>query len=90
MSTPEGAPSRIRAHVLTAQLEGEAVLLDLHTKRYFRLNATAARVWKGLEDLLTLQQIVEALVQRFEVDRAVAQAETDRVLEDFRARGLIA
>jgi hypothetical protein len=89
MATPAEAPNRIPAHVLTAQLEGEAVLLDLQTKRYFRLNATAARVWNGLEHLLTLQQIVEALVQEFEVNRAEAQAETDRVLEDFRARGLI-
>ena len=35
--------------VLTAHLEGEAVLLHMDTKNYFRLNATAALLWKGLE-----------------------------------------
>ena len=89
MPAPQHAPHRIRDDVLTAQLEGEAVLLDLHTKRYFRLNATAARIWKGLEDLLTVPQIVDALVREFEVDQAVAEEETARTLSDFRLRGLI-
>ena len=75
--------------VLTAQLEGEAVLLDLQTKRYYRLNATAARIWKGLEQALEPPQIVDALVDEFAVDAATAQAELDRALEDLRARGLV-
>ena len=86
---PEQAPSRIRDDILTAQLQGEAVLLDLQTKRYYRLNATGARIWKGVQDLLPPHEIVDALVREFEVDRATAQAETERALEDLRAQGLI-
>jgi len=86
---PEQAPSRIRDDILTAQLQGEAVLLDLQTKRYYRLNATGAMIWKGLQDLLQSREIVDVLVQEFEVDRATAQAETERTLDDLRAQGLI-
>ncbi len=86
---PQQAPSRIRDDVLTAQLQGEAVLLDLQTKRYYRLNATGAMIWKGLQDLLQSREIVDVLVQEFEVDRATAQAETERTLDDLRAQGLI-
>ena len=86
---PQQAPSRIRDDVLTAQLQGEAVLLDLQTKRYYRLNATGARIWKGLQDLQQPDEIVDALVGEFEVDRATAQAETERTLDDLRAHGLI-
>ena len=75
--------------VLTAQLEGEAVLLDLQTKHYYRLNATAARIWKGVEDRLKPSQIVDALMQEFAVERATAQSETARTLDDLRARGLL-
>ena len=89
MPVPDPLP-RIREDILTAQLAGEAVLLDLRTKRYFRLNATAARVWKGLEDGLHPSQIVDALVQEFMVDRVTAEAGTARALDDFRMRGLIA
>ena len=76
-------------NVLTAQLEGEAVLLDVQTKSYYRLNATAARIWKGVEDRLEPSQIVNALVEEFAVARATAQAETERTLGDLRARGLL-
>lgn len=86
---PEGTPSRIRDEVLTAQLHGEAILLDMRTKRYYRLNATGAMIWKGLEAALPTHEIVDALVQEFEVEPTTARAETERVLDEFRARGLI-
>jgi hypothetical protein len=75
--------------VLTAQLEGEAVLLDLETKSYYRLNATAARIWKGVEDRLEPSQIVDVLIAEFAVARGTAQAETERTLRDLRACGLL-
>ena len=75
--------------VLTAHLEGEAVLLDLQTKSYYRLNATAARIWKGVEDRLDPGQIVSALVEEFAVERETAQAETERTLRDLHGRGLL-
>jgi len=75
--------------VLTAQLEGEAVLLDLQTKSYYRLNATAARIWKGVEDRLEPSQIVNVLMDEFAVARTTAQAETERTLHDLQARGLL-
>jgi len=86
---PGQQTKRIRDDVLAAHLEGEAVLLDLQTKRYYRLNATAARIWKGLEQALGPPQIVDALVDEFAVDAATAQAEMDRALEDLRLRGLV-
>ena len=33
--------------VLVAHLQGEAVILHMDTKRYYRLNDTAACIWKG-------------------------------------------
>ena len=81
--------TKIRDDVLAAHLEGEAVLLDLETKRYFRLNATAARIWKGLEQSLEPSQIVDALVDEFAVDAATARAEVERALEGLRTQGLV-
>lgn len=75
--------------MLTAHLEGEAVLLDLETKRYYRLNATAARIWKGLEQALPPDQIAAALVREFDVDPALARTELDRELGELRAKGLV-
>ncbi|HKP74842.1 MAG TPA: PqqD family protein [Longimicrobiaceae bacterium] len=76
--------------VLTAHLEGEAVLLHMDTKDYFRLNATAACVWKGLERGLDRQGLVDELCANFEVEPQAAGEELDRLLGELKARHLVA
>jgi len=80
---------RIGEDVLAAHLEGEAVLLDFGTKRYYRLNATGAVIWKGLEQQLEPAAIVASLVEQFEVDVATAHPELNRLLADLHGQGLI-
>ena len=47
MSTFELVPHE---HVVFTEFDaGEGVLVDLNTKKYFRLNETALIVWRGLE-----------------------------------------
>jgi hypothetical protein len=86
MRTPSYAASK---DVLTAHLEGEAVLLHLGTKQYYRLNETGAAIWKGLEAALPLEDIVASLVADFAVDAATARAELERVLGELVERGLV-
>ena len=80
----------VPGEVLAAHLEGEAVLLHMETKEYFRLNATAACVWKGLERGLDRQGLVDELCANFEVEPGPAAEELDRLLEELRARHLVA
>jgi hypothetical protein len=75
--------------VLAAHLEGEAVLLHMDTKDYFRLNATAACVWKGLERGLDHEGLIGALCAGFEVEPDAAAVELERLLGELEARHLI-
>jgi len=75
--------------VLAAHLEGEAVLLHMETKDYFRLNATAAVVWKGLERGMDRGALVRELCDSFEVEPGDAAAELDRLLDELARRRLI-
>jgi hypothetical protein len=75
--------------VLAAHLEGEAVLLHMDTKDYFRLNATAACVWKGLERGLDHEALVNELCAHFDVEPLAASAELDRLLGELEQRRLI-
>jgi hypothetical protein len=80
----------VPGEVLAAHLQGEAVLLHMETKEYFRLNATAACVWKGLERGLDRQGLVDELCAGFEVDPDTAAEELDRLLGELRQRHLVA
>jgi len=75
--------------VLAAHLEGEAVLLHMESKDYFRLNDTAAWVWKGLERGLDRGALIDSLLERYEVERPEAEAQLDQLLAELSQRGLI-
>ena len=77
------------SEVLAAHLEGEAVLLHMETKDYFRLNDTAAWVWKGLERGLDRPALLASLLERYQVEPAEAEAQLDSLLADLARRGLI-
>ena len=80
---------RIGEDVLAAHLEGEAVLLDFGTKRYYRLNATGAVIWKAQEQRVEPAAIVDSLVQQFDVDATTARPEVTRLLAELHAQGLL-
>ena len=75
--------------VLAAELGGEAVLVNLGTSAYFRLNPTATLVWQGVERGLDRAALLDELCASYEVERETASLELDRVLGDLEARSLI-
>jgi hypothetical protein len=79
----------ISRDVVVAHLDDEAVLLHLGTKRYFRLNATGAAIWRALEQGCDVAATVASLVEDFEVDPTTAEAEVQRVLRELRERDLV-
>lgn len=81
---------RVPEDVLAAHLDGEAVLLHMDTKNYYRLNATAAHVFRGLERGLGREALLDGLCAEFEVERDTAAAELDRLLGELSERGLLA
>ncbi len=73
------------SHILTAKLPGEAVLLDLETKRYFQLNETAARIWELLQQGTAPAQVAETLMAEFTVDATTANDAVRDVIARLRA-----
>lgn len=79
---------RIPPEVLAAHLGDEAVLLDLNDKRYYRLNETAAVVFRALEADQGRAGAIAQLVATFDVSEPDAAAAVDVLLADLAARGL--
>lgn len=82
-----GIPSK---DVLVAHLAGEAVLLNLSDKRYYRLNETAAFIWKAIESGEKRDQLLASIVNEYEVDSSTASNQLDVVVQDLIDKGLIA
>lgn len=83
------APMNIPEDVLSRDLDGEAVLLDLRSGRYFGLNGTGAFVWQQLKDGLEREEIAHALTDEYEVDIKTARADVSVFIDTLIERGLI-
>lgn len=75
--------------VLTEFDEGEGVLVDLNTKKYFQLNETAVIIWHGLEKNQPLDDIASEIVKAYDISHERAMESVKRLLENLRAFKLI-
>lgn len=75
--------------VLTAHLQDEAVLLHLGSKRYFRLNATGAWIWQGLERGYSTDELLVHLRERFDVEADEAADAIETHLAKLSELGLV-
>jgi len=76
--------------LLTELEDGTGVVLNLETKFYHTLNATAVSLWKALEAGSTTElELARKLVTDFEVDETSALVDVSLALDEFEREGLL-
>ncbi|HEU4366665.1 MAG TPA: PqqD family protein [Methylomirabilota bacterium] len=79
----------IPAHVLSRPLHDEVVVLELKRGVYFGLDPVGTRIWQLLEQRPSLQDVVAALVEEYEVDPAQGGEDLLDLVEQLHAQGLL-
>lgn len=79
----------ISSEVLCRELQGEAVLLDLDSQRYFGLDAVGTRIWQLLGQHGDEGAILDALEQEFDADRETLERDLQDFLQRLTEAGLI-
>ena len=75
--------------VLVQELEGEAVLLNLASERYFGLDDVGTRIWQHLSTYGRLDRVCEAMQDEFDVDAEILRADVLRLVEELIAAGIV-
>ena len=72
MSQEPSLTSRVRIPdgVLTHDLQGELVILDLNTGVYFGLDPVGTRIWHLIQEHQSLQKVLDSMVEEYEVTKA--------------------
>ena len=58
-----------REDIDTTDLDGEKVMMDLEKGQYFALNSVASRIWEVIESPISVNKVVETLLEEYEVER---------------------
>ena len=76
--------------VVDTELEGqEMVLLHLESMQYYSLNLTGMRIWQGLKQGLSLQEISRRLQTEFEVEADRAERSVLAFVAELSERHLV-
>ncbi len=80
---------RVPGHVMYRELDDEAVLLDLHSGRYFGFDEIGMRMWQALLVSSTVTQAVQRLLVDYAADPVCLRGDLIAWLERLTERGLL-
>ena len=72
----------ISKEVLSQEVDGETVLLDLKGESYFGLDEVGTRIWQLLNEGSDLRSVFDTLLNEYEVD----EKQLDKDLQDHLAQ----
>lgn len=75
--------------VLWRELDGEAILLDPQEGCSYNLNAVGTLIWKMLDGTHSINEIVSAICEKYEVEQEQALKDLELLLNDLRSCKLI-
>jgi hypothetical protein len=87
----DDATLRLREEGLNwREIDGEVVVLDVERSHYLNLNATGCVLWLLLAEGATQRQLVDKLIEEFDVDEPTACDDVETFLTSCRDNGLLA
>ena len=79
----------VPVHVLIRRLEGESVLLNLDSERYFGLDATGTRMWELMTSQPCIGSALEKLQEEYEVEPEILRTHLAELLGRLVENGLL-
>jgi hypothetical protein len=79
----------ISKEVLSQELNGETVLLDLQGESYFGLNEVGARIWQLIQSEHTVDETLNTLSDEYDVSWEQLESDVGKLLNKLTETGLI-
>ena len=75
--------------VISQEISGETVILDLESECYFGLDTVGTRIWQLIGEHGDLRRIFATLLAEYEVEEEQLLADLEALISDAAGRGLI-
>ena len=75
--------------VISQEVSGETVLLDLESENYFGLDEVGTRIWQLIKETNDLAAIYQTLLTEYDVSEERLQQDLDTLLGEITKLGLI-
>ena len=78
-----------RAGLMTADMNGSAVMMDIMSGKYYNLGEVGGRIWELLEEPTTVAALVQKLTAEYNVSAERCRADIQPFLSKLLERGLL-
>ena len=78
-----------RKDLLSSRMDQDTVMMHPESGKYFSLNPVATRIWEMLEYPMSFSQIIETLLNEFNVSPEVCNTETKEFLNALIEKDII-
>lgn len=75
--------------LIANQMDGEIVMMSIDNGEYYGLDETGSRIWELLESPVSVQKLLDTLLEEFEVDQEECKNDTLEFLNDLLDKNLL-
>jgi hypothetical protein len=75
--------------IVTSNIDGEIVMMSIDNGEYYGLDEIASRIWELIEKPISVNSLIEALMDEFEVNKPDCANDTLEFLSEMANKGLI-
>src|SRR5216684_1383531 len=75
--------------VLTAEVDGEIVMMSIEQGRYFGLDDIGSDIWNRIEPPCSFTALIDRLVAEYDADRATIAADVQALLGRMAAQDVV-
>jgi hypothetical protein len=76
-------------HVLTREVDGQLVVLNLDNEQFYGLDEVGTSMWSTITETPTADDALARLVEMYDVDSATLARDFDALLNELETRGLV-
>ena len=74
---------------ISAQMDGDTVVLNTASGRYFSLEGVGSTIWQALQQGHTTEELIRLVADRYDVDADTAAQDVDALLGKLEEAGLV-
>lgn len=80
---------KIRSGVMVSEVDGEAVLMDQVSGKYFGLNATAYRMLKAMAESASEEEALSAISAEYDAPAEKIRSDYLALVETLKSKGIL-
>lgn len=74
---------------IVGDMNGEKVMLGLHTGKYYNLGTIGGRIWELLAVPITVSRLIDVLVKEYDIERSACEQQVAAFLQQLHQEMLI-